>query len=42
MSILIKGGRVITAGEDKIAEVFIEGETVAAIGESLDPSRPIA
>jgi dihydropyrimidinase len=36
MSILIKGGRVITADEDKVADVFVDGETVAAIGESLD------
>ncbi len=36
MSILIKGGRVITADEDKIADVFIEDEAVAEIGESLD------
>jgi dihydropyrimidinase len=36
MSILIKGGRVITADEDKIADVFIDGEMVAATGESLD------
>src|ERR671936_241181 len=36
MSILIKGGRVITADEDRVADVYVEGETVAEIGESLD------
>src|SRR5215203_2560736 len=36
MSILIKGGRVITAAEDRVADVFVEDETVAQIGESLD------
>src|SRR5438105_15204272 len=36
MSILIKGGRVITADEDKVADVYVEGETIAEIGESLD------
>src|ERR671919_3189836 len=36
MSILIKGGRVITAADDYVADVFVEDETVALIGESLD------
>src|SRR5215210_3408533 len=36
MSVLIKGGRVVTADEDRVAEVFIEGETVSQIGESID------
>ena len=36
MSVLIKGGRVVTADEDRVADVFIEGETVSQIGESLD------
>jgi dihydropyrimidinase len=36
MSVLIKGGRVVTAEEDRIADVFVEGETIAQIGESLD------
>ncbi len=35
MSILIKNGRVITAADDYVADVFIEGETVSAIGKSL-------
>ncbi|MEI8104354.1 MAG: dihydropyrimidinase [Actinomycetes bacterium] len=36
MSILIKGGRVVTAADDYIADVFIDGERVTLIGESLD------
>jgi len=36
MSVLIKGGRVVTAADDYVGDVFIEGETVAVIGESLD------
>lgn len=35
MSILIKNGRVITAAEDQIADIFIEGEVVSAIGKNL-------
>ena len=35
MSILIRNGRIITAGEDSIADIFIEGETVSAIGKQL-------
>ncbi len=36
MSVLIKGGRVITAADDVVADVFIEGERISLIGESLD------
>jgi dihydropyrimidinase len=36
MSVLIKGGRVVTADEDRIADIYIEDETVSQIGESLD------
>ncbi len=36
MSVLIKGGRVVTASDDYIADVFVEGERVTLIGESLD------
>jgi dihydropyrimidinase len=35
MSILIKNGRVITATDDYIADIYIEGETVKAIGLDL-------
>jgi dihydropyrimidinase len=36
MTVLIKGGRVVTAEEEKVADVFVEDETVSQIGESLD------
>ena len=35
MSILIKNGRVVTAADDYIADIYIDGETVAAIGRHL-------
>ena len=36
MSVLIKNGRIITAVDDYIGDVFIENETVTHIGKSLD------
>jgi dihydropyrimidinase len=36
MSILIRGGRVITATDDYVADVFVDGETVATVGRSLE------
>jgi dihydropyrimidinase len=36
VSVLIKGGRVVTASDDYIADVFVDGERVTLIGESLD------
>src|SRR5918911_723542 len=36
MSILIKGGRIVTAADDYVGDVFIEDERVSLIGESLD------
>src|SRR5215207_6842279 len=35
MSILIKNGSVITAVDDYYADVFIEGEKIALIGQDL-------
>ncbi len=35
MSILIKNGRIVTATDDYVADIFIEGETVSAIGRQL-------
>src|SRR5881392_4318333 len=35
MSLMIKNGRIITAADDYVADVFIDGETVAAIGKNL-------
>jgi dihydropyrimidinase len=36
MSVLIRGGRIVTATDDYIGDVFIEEERVSLIGESLD------
>jgi dihydroorotase-like cyclic amidohydrolase len=36
MSILIKGGRVITAADDYVGDVLVEDERISLIGESLD------
>ena len=36
MSILIKGGRVITAADDYVGDVYVEDERISLIGESLD------
>jgi dihydropyrimidinase len=36
MSVLIKGGRIITAADDYVGDVYVENETVTLIGESLD------
>ncbi|HVM57014.1 MAG TPA: dihydropyrimidinase [Gaiellaceae bacterium] len=36
MSLLIEGGRIITAADDYVADVYIEDETIAQIGTSLD------
>jgi dihydropyrimidinase len=38
MSVLIKGGRIVTAVDDYVADVLIEGETIAAVGSSLNAS----
>lgn len=35
MSLLIKNGRIITASEDQVADIFIEGEKIMAIGKDL-------
>src|SRR3954467_10446359 len=35
MSTLIKSGRIITATDDYHADIFIDGETVSAIGKNL-------
>jgi dihydropyrimidinase len=35
-SVLIKGGRVITAADDYVGDVFVEDERISLIGESLD------
>ena len=35
MSTLIKNGTIITASDDYLADIFIEGEVVTAIGKHL-------
>ncbi|MBK9257253.1 MAG: dihydropyrimidinase [Saprospiraceae bacterium] len=35
MSILIKNGRIITATDDYIGDIYIEGESIIAIGKNL-------
>src|SRR5687768_12649470 len=35
MSVLIRNGRVVTSSEDSVADIFIEGETISAIGKDL-------
>src|SRR3954470_24139559 len=35
MSLMIKNGRIITAADDYVADVFIDGETVSMIGKNL-------
>ena len=36
MSVLIKNGRIITATDDYVADIFIEGETISAIGKNFN------
>ncbi|MBT3947875.1 MAG: amidohydrolase family protein, partial [Candidatus Marinimicrobia bacterium] len=36
MSVLIKNGRVITAVDDYLADIFIENETVTLVGKDLE------
>jgi dihydropyrimidinase len=35
MSLMIKNGRVVTASDDYVADVYAEGESIAAIGRKL-------
>jgi dihydropyrimidinase len=36
MSVLIKGGRIVTAADDYVGDVYADNGTVSLIGESLD------
>src|SRR6478672_9675374 len=36
MSVLIKGGRIVTAADDYVGDIYIDNGTVSLIGESLD------
>jgi dihydropyrimidinase len=38
MSVLIKGGRIITAADDYVGDVYIEDERISLLGSSLDVS----
>ena len=46
MSLLIKNGRIVTATDDYIGDVLVEGEKIAAVGRNLDAlaaqNRPAA
>jgi len=37
MPLLIRGGRIITASDDRLADVYCEGETITRIEPSIDP-----
>src|SRR5919205_2711639 len=36
MSVLIKGGRIVTAADDYVGDIFVEDERITLIGDSLD------
>ena len=36
MSILIKGGHIVTASDDYVGDIYVENETITLLGESLD------
>src|SRR5207248_8260731 len=36
MSVLIRSGRIITAADDYVGDIYVEGERISLIGESLD------
>src|SRR5256885_6969277 len=36
MSVLIKGGRIVTAADDYVGDIYVEDETVTLIGADLD------
>jgi len=36
MPLLIKNGRIVTASDDFVGDVLVEGETIAAVGPQLD------
>ena len=41
MSVLIRGGRIVTAADSTIGDVYVEGERVSLIGEQLDVDADI-
>src|SRR5213075_288170 len=36
MSVLIRGGRILTAADDYVGDLYVEGERISLIGETLD------
>jgi dihydropyrimidinase len=36
VSVLIRGGRIVTAADDVVADVLVEGERIALVGSDLD------
>ena len=38
MTVLIKGGRIVTAADDYVADVLVDGERISLIGADLDVS----
>ena len=36
MSVLIRGGRIVTASDDYVADVFVDDERISLIGENID------
>src|SRR2546422_8899791 len=36
MSVLIRGGRIVTAADDYVADIFVQNERISLVGESLD------
>jgi dihydropyrimidinase len=36
VSVLIRGGRIVTAADDYVADIYAEDETITLIGEALD------
>jgi dihydropyrimidinase len=36
MSVLIKGGRIITASDDYVGDIYVENGSISLLGESLD------
>ncbi len=36
MTTIIKNGRIVTAGDEFVADIMIEGEQISMIGQNLD------
>lgn len=37
MTLLVQNGRVVTADQDRVADILVEGESIAQVGEDLQP-----